>query len=111
MREAPSLSIIPKLLNTGINVSIYDPEANQKEVSENFMAQNGKNDPYSVAKNSDCLIILTEWNEFKELDLKKIKDIMSNSIIVDFRNMFSLKEMEDLNFEYHSVGRNTINTK
>ena len=110
MREAPSLSIIPKLLNTGINVSIYDPEVNQKEVSE-FSGAEWKNDPYSVAKNSDCLIILTEWSEFKELDLKKIRDIMSNSIIVDLRNMFSLKEMEDLNFEYHSVGRNTINFK
>ena len=76
-----------------------------------FSSAEWKNDPYSVAKNSDCLIILTEWSEFKELDLKKIKDIMSNSIIVDLRNMFSLKEMEDLNFEYHSVGRNIINSK
>ena len=110
MREAPSLSIIPKLLKKNINVSIYDPEANKENINEFFGAE-WKEDAYSVAKNSDCLIILTEWNEFKELDLKKIKDIMTSPIIVDFRNIFSLKEMEDLNFEYHSVGRNTINTK
>ena len=110
MREAPSLSIIPKLLKKNINVSIYDPEANKENINE-FYGAEWKEDAYSVAKNSDCLIILTEWNEFKELDLKKIKDIMTRPIIVDFRNIFSLKEMEDLNFEYHSVGRNTINTK
>ena len=110
MREAPSLSIIPKLLKKNINVSIYDPEANKENINV-FYGAEWKEDAYSVAKNSDCLIILTEWNEFKELDLKKIKDIMTRPIIVDFRNIFSLKEMEDLNFEYHSVGRNTINTK
>jgi UDPglucose 6-dehydrogenase len=110
MREAPSLSIIPKLLDNDINVSIYDPEANQHEIKE-FHGAKWREDPYSVAKNADCLIILTEWNEFKELDLKKIKDIMANPIIVDFRNIFSLEEMKDLNFEYHSVGRNIVNTK
>ena len=110
MREAPSLSIIPKLLDNDIGVSIYDPEASQQEIEE-FYGVEWKADPYSVAENSDCLVILTEWDEFKELDLKKIKDIMSQPIIVDFRNMFSLKKMKDLNFEYHSVGRSTINTK
>ena len=110
MREAPSLSIIPKLLKNNINISIYDPEANKENINE-FHGAEWKEDPYSVAKNSDCLIILTEWNEFKELDLKKIKDIMSKPTIIDFRNMFSLKDMENLNFEYHSVGRYTINTK
>ena len=110
MREAPSLSIIPKLLENNIEVSIYDPEANHHEIKE-FYGAVWKEDPYSVAENSDCLIILTEWNEFKELDLKKIKDIMSNSIIVDLRNIFSLEKMKNLNFEYHSVGRDTINTK
>ena len=109
MREAPSLSIIPKLLDNNIKVSIYDPEANQHEIKE-FHGAEWREDPYSVAENADCLIILTEWNEFKELDLKKIKDIMSNPIIVDFRNIFSLEEMKDLNFEYHSVGRNIVNT-
>ena len=110
MREAPSLSIIPMLLKNNINISIYDPEANKENINE-FHGAEWKEDPYSVAKNSDCLIILTEWNEFKELDLKKIKDIMAKPTIIDFRNMFSLKDMENLNFEYHSVGRNTINTK
>ena len=110
MREAPSLSIIPMLLKSNINISIYDPEANKENINE-FHGAEWKEDPYSVAKNSDCLIILTEWNEFKELDLKKIKDIMAKPTIIDFRNMFSLKDMENLNFEYHSVGRYTINTK
>ena len=110
MREAPSLSIIPKLLKNNINISIYDPVANKENIKE-FYGAEWKEDPYSVAKNSDCLIILTEWNEFKELDLKKIKDIMAKPIIIDFRNLFSLGDMQGLNFEYHSVGRHTIRTK
>ena len=84
--------------------------ANKENIKE-FYGAEWKEDPYSVAKNSDCLIILTEWNEFKELDLKKIKDIMAKPIIIDFRNLFSLGDMQGLNFEYHSVGRHTIRTK
>ena len=61
MREAPSLSIIPKLLKKNINVSIYDPEANKENINE-FYGAEWKEDAYSVAKNSDCLIILTELN-------------------------------------------------
>ena len=108
MREAPSLSIIPDLINKGFNISIYDPQANKFGIKE-FKKANWENDIYSVVKNSDCLVILTEWNEFKSMDLKKISDIMNKPIIIDFRNLFSLDEMEKLKIEYHSIGREAVN--
>ncbi|MBN44704.1 MAG: UDP-glucose 6-dehydrogenase [Rhodobiaceae bacterium] len=108
MREAPSISIISDLINKGFNISIYDPQAKKVGIKE-FKKANWENDIYSVAKNSDCLVILTEWTEFKNMDLKKISDIMNKPIIIDFRNLFSIDEMEKLKIEYHSVGREAVN--
>ena len=108
MREAPSLSIIPDLIDKGFNISIYDPQARRVGIKE-FEKVNWENDIYSVVKKSDCLVILTEWNEFKSMDLKKISDIMNKPIIIDFRNLFSLDEMEKLKIEYHSIGREAVN--
>ena len=109
MREAPSLSIIPDLIDKGFNVSIYDPQANKNGIKE-FEEASWEADIYSVAKKSECIVILTEWNEFINMDLKKISDIMSQPIIIDFRNLFSLDSMKKLNIEYHSIGRETINS-
>jgi UDPglucose 6-dehydrogenase len=109
MREAPSLSIVPDLIDKGFNVSIYDPQANKNGIKE-FEKASWEADIYSVAKKSECLVILTEWNEFINMDLKKINDIMSQPIIIDFRNLFSLDSMKKLNIEYHSIGRETINS-
>ena len=109
MREAPSLSIIPDLINKGFNISIFDPQANKNSIKE-FKNANWENDIYSVANNSDCLVILTEWSDFKDMDLKKISDIMDKPIIIDFRNLFSLNEMKKMNIEYHSIGREAINS-
>jgi UDPglucose 6-dehydrogenase len=108
MREAPSLSIIPDLINKGFNISIYDPQANKVGIKE-FEKANWETDIYSVAESSDCLVILTEWTEFKNMDLKKISDIMGKPIIIDFRNLFPLDEMEKLKIEYHSIGREAVN--
>ena len=109
LREAPSLSIIPDLINKGFNVSIYDPQASRNGIKE-FEEVNWESDIYSVAKKSDCLVILTEWSEFINMDLKKISDIMTQPIIIDFRNLFSLDSVKKLNIEYHSIGRETINS-
>ena len=109
MREAPSLSIVPDLIDKGFNVSIYDPQANKNGIKE-FEEASWEADIYSVAKKSECIVILTEWNEFINMDLKKISNIMSNPIIIDFRNLFSLDSMKKFNIEYHSIGRETINS-
>ena len=60
---------------------------------------------YDVAKNADCLVILTEWNEFKELELLKIKKLLKHPIIIDGRNLFEPEKMKKLGFDYKCIGR------
>jgi UDPglucose 6-dehydrogenase len=62
-------------------------------------------DPYGVAKDADCLVIATEWDEFKEMDLAKIKQLMNHPTIVDGRNIYDPKKMIGMGFNYRSVGR------
>ncbi len=105
LREAPSLEIIDKLIKEDVHIRAYDPVAMEKA-----KAVLGKNityckDAYSVAKDSDCLIVVTEWNEFKELDFKKIKKLMRQPVLIDGRNIYDPKEMKGLGFKYIGVGR------
>jgi UDPglucose 6-dehydrogenase len=104
MRFAPSSYIIEEMQKQGAKINAYDPEAMEKS-KQMFDDINYCKDPYEVAKDADALLILTEWNEFKELDLKKIKDSMKSPLIIDGRNIYDPKEMEKLGFEYVSVGR------
>jgi UDPglucose 6-dehydrogenase len=99
MRFAPSVYIINNL--RGAKIKAYDPEAMEKaknEVDVEFCT-----DAYEVCKDADCLLILTEWIEFKELDLEKVRSLMKNPMIIDGRNVY---DPEDMNgFKYISVGR------
>jgi len=61
--------------------------------------------PYEVAKDADALVILTEWNEFKELDLKKIKELLKQPLIIDGRNIYNPEELKKEGFKYISIGR------
>ena len=63
------------------------------------------NDPYDAAKDSDALVILTEWNEFKNLDLKRIKSLMKNPLIIDGRNIYKPEDVKKEGFKYISIGR------
>ena len=82
----------------------FDPQAmkNAKRVLKDIQYCKG---PYDVAKNSDCLVIVTEWNEFKELDFKKIKRLLKQPLIIDGRNIYDPKKMKRLGFKYLSIGR------
>ena len=62
-------------------------------------------DSYDVCRGSDCLVILTEWNEFKELDLKKVKKLLNQPVIIDGRNIYDPAKMKALGFRYFSIGR------
>lgn len=105
IREAPSLYIIDKLLEKGFKVKAYDPVA-MENVKKNYK---GKiefiNDQYSTVKDSDFLFIATEWNEFKQIDLNKIKTLLKNPVIFDGRNIYDTETMKKLGFKYYSVGR------
>ena len=106
MRDSPSLILIPKLLDEGCNISAYDPEGlesakkvfNDKRIS-------WFDETYSAMVDSDILVILTEWNQFRALDFKKVKRLLKTPTLVDFRNIYNPKEMKEIGFNYFSIGR------
>ncbi len=104
MRFAPSIDIIAKLTAAGAKVKAYDPHSmeNAKKVITNIEYCN---DPYEVVKDCDALAIITEWDEFKKLDLTKIKSLLKLPIVIDGRNIYDPKTMEKMGFIYRSIGR------
>lgn len=106
MRDAPSRTIIPELLKEGAIVRAYDPIAmdNAKRLPE-FKELEFVKSEEEVAKDVDVLVILTEWNEFKQLDVEKLKSLMKTPKVVDGRNIYEPEKMKDLGFEYVGVGR------
>lgn len=104
MRFAPSIDIINMLQKEGAKIKAYDPAA-MKKAGSIFNGVKFCKDPYEVARKSDCLLILTEWDEFKKLDLKKIKKLLNHPIIIDGRNIFEPVDMQKLGFIYKGVGR------
>lgn len=108
IREAPSTYFIKELLAKGFRIKVYDPAAmeNFKKIFGGKL-EFGK-DPYSILENESALVILTEWNEFKQVDLEKIKKLLKKPVIFDGRNIFDLTSMQKLGFTYFSVGRKTI---
>jgi len=104
MRFAPSTYIISELQTLGAKIKAYDPEAMEKS-KETLKNINYCNDPYETAKDADALLILTEWNEFKEIDIKKLKNSMISNIIIDGRNIYDPSHMKELGIDYVSIGR------
>jgi UDPglucose 6-dehydrogenase len=104
MREAPSLDIIPVLLKAGATVCAYDPEGMdeaEKLLPEILWAQT----PYEAMKGADLVALLTEWNQFRALDLDQVKDLLKQPVIVDLRNVYNVKDMVEAGFDYFSIGR------
>lgn len=104
MRSAPSIDIIHALQQEGAKIRAYDPAAapNARKV---FKKAVFGRDPYVTARGCDCLLVLTEWDEFKKLNLRKIRSAMKQPIIFDGRNLYHDKDMKALGFEYYGVGR------
>ena len=108
IREAPSIGIIRDLLQEGARLRLYDPKAmeNMKQLypeePERLLYFSS---PYKAAVKANALLVLTEWDEFAGLDLKRIKEAMANPIIVDGRNVFTPEGVKKLGFEYYSIGR------
>ncbi len=104
MRDAPALTIIPILQQAGAEVLAYDPAA-MNSAKELISDVSWQDNAYDVANGSDVVAIMTEWNEFRALDLKRIRSEMSGNIIVDLRNIYNADEMLDMGFHYISIGR------
>ena len=104
MREAPSIDIARALLARGAHVRAFDPAAVEraKEILPDveFVA-----DPYAVAEGADGLVVVTEWNEFRQLDLERVRGSMRQPVVVDGRNIYDGERMRELGFTYRGIGR------
>jgi UDPglucose 6-dehydrogenase len=108
IREAPAIRVISSLLNEGANLRLYDPQAmgNMKEL----FPEDGQRivycpDAFRTAEGANALLFITEWEEFKTLDLKKLKSLMANPILIDGRNIFDPAALRAQGFEYACFGR------
>lgn len=113
MRKAPAIEVISSLLEEGATVSAYDPVAmrNAKKVlSKQLTVNSGKlrfaRDVYGALKEADCLALVTEWEEFADLDWERVKKLMRGKLIADGRNLYDQDKVEGLGFEYLGMGRN-----
>ena len=104
VRESAAIDIIKSILGNGGIVNAYDPIANN-EMSKIVDDIEYFNNLYDAVKNTDGIVIMTEWNEFRSLDLQKIKNIMNGNIILDTRNILDMDELASLGFIYDNIGR------
>jgi UDPglucose 6-dehydrogenase len=104
MRDAPSLDIIPLLQKAGARIRAYDPEG-MSEARKYLDDIEWSEDAYGVMQGADALLILTEWNEFRALDLGRTRKLLRKPLVIDLRNIYTPAEMTSAGFEYHSVGR------
>ena len=103
LRNSPSINLIKMLLREGAKIRTYDPKAMEK--AKNILKDvTFCKDPYQASLKADCLIITTEWNEFKELDFLKLKKLLQRALIVDGRNIYDPKQLKNLGFTYIGVG-------
>ncbi|HID06418.1 MAG TPA: UDP-glucose/GDP-mannose dehydrogenase family protein [Armatimonadetes bacterium] len=109
IREAPSIKVIERLLHEGAHMKLYDPRAmsNMKALFPPSERIEYANDAYEAVRDAHALLVLTEWDEFAQLDLKRVRELMATPIIVDGRNVFDPKRVRAQGFEYYCIGRAT----
>ncbi len=104
MRDAPALDIVPALQRAGAEVIAYDPESMEqaRPLLPGVIFADGA---YACVEQADALVIITEWNAFRALDLKRLKAALKSPVVVDLRNIYRSAEMTALGFDYHGIGR------
>jgi UDPglucose 6-dehydrogenase len=108
IREAPAIHIIEKLIQRGARISVYDPEAMinaQKIFGEKIYFAK---DQYDALKDSDFLVIMTEWNTFRSPNFEKMSSLLKSKTVFDGRNLYSVDHMRELGYYYYSIGRETV---
>jgi UDPglucose 6-dehydrogenase len=104
MRDAPSVDIAEALQQAGAKVRAFDPVA--MEVAKELLPKvEMARDAYDLADGADALIVVTEWNEFKNLDLERIRTSMRQAVVLDGRNIYQPEQMRRLGFNYQGIGR------
>jgi UDPglucose 6-dehydrogenase len=107
MREAPSIPLITALQDMGAKVRVYDPagmEQAKKMIENVTYCENA----YDCAKGGDALVLVTEWEQFRALDLRRLKNAMAQPIVVDLRNAYNAAQMKQAGFAYHGIGRSNL---
>ncbi len=104
MRESPSLDILPRLKELGATIRAYDPAA-MDEAIRVLDGIDWCDSAFAAIEGSDALVIITEWNEFRALDLDRVKAVMRRPLMIDLRNIYDATRMASAGFDYHSVGR------
>lgn len=104
MRDSPSLTIVPALVGAGAQVHVVDPQG-RKEGEELLPAVTWVKDAYTAVQGADAVVVLTEWNEFRALDLVKMSGLMNDTKMADLRNIYDPAEARAAGFEYVSIGR------
>ena len=105
MREAPSLVIVPELVAAGAHIKACDPQGVREARKLLPAGVEYLDSPYDAAKDADAVIILTEWNQFRALDIQRIKKVMRGNLFADFRNIYDRELLEKAGFTYIAVGR------
>ena len=104
MRDSPSLTIVPALVGAGANVHVVDPQG-LKEGEALLPGVTWQDDPYKAIRNAEAVVLLTEWNEFRALDLERVVKVMKDPRMADLRNVYDPKDAEEAGLKYVSVGR------
>ena len=105
MREAPAITIIPALLEKGAMIRVHDPQGMEEARKYLPSPIEYATNAYEAAKNADCLVLLTEWNQYRALDLQRLKNTMKSPVFVDLRNIYDPSAMREAGFSYTGVGR------
>lgn len=105
MRDAPSLAILPKLIENGALIQAHDPQGIRE--AKSLLPDSVKyfDDIYTTIKHADAVVLMTEWNVYRGLDLRHIKEIMRGNVFVDLRNVYEREQMEKIGFNYCCIGR------
>jgi len=105
MRDSPSLAILPALSDKGATIRVHDPEG--MEEAKSLLPGNIQfcDSTYEIFENADAVVLMTEWNQYRALDLEKVKSMMQGNVFVDLRNVYEKGTMEQKGFDYHCVGR------
>ncbi|MFP7755471.1 UDP-glucose dehydrogenase family protein [Thermodesulfobacteriota bacterium B35] len=106
MREAPAATILPALLEKGARIRAHDPKG--MEEAKNYLPPEIEyvNNAYEAAEDADCLVLMTEWNQYRALDLERIRKTMREPVFVDLRNVYEPEKMRQVGFRYTGIGRN-----
>ncbi|MCG5242679.1 UDP-glucose dehydrogenase family protein [Azospirillum doebereinerae] len=110
MRDSPSLDIVPALIEAGATVRAFDPAA-MHEAAKLLPGVEWAKDAYGTLEGADCVAILTEWNEFRALDLRRVKALLKAPVMVDLRNIYNPDDMAQAGFVYSSIGRPLVPAK